>query len=193
MNRSEDGDAFPPKEVQQIDQLDLPPDIQILRWLIQQQQLRFLREAQRNLHALTLSPAQFVEDSLLQPGHTREIQGPVDRHTIFTHRPPQKPEIGRASLFHYLPHSKLKRDIKLLRNKRDRARHLPERKLVQRDAVQNYAARPTVQRAGSKAQYRRFAGTVRSDQGGTASREQIEARGPNYVETTIPEANIAKP
>src|SRR5258705_11882593 len=193
MNRSEDGDAFPPKEVQQIDQLDLPPDIQILRWLIQQQQLRFLREAQRNLHALTLSPAQFVEDSLLQPGHIREIQGPVDRHTIFSHRPPQKPEIERASLFHSLPHSKLKRDIKLLRNKRDRARHLPERKLAQRYIVQNHVARPALERTGSKAQNRRFARTIRPDQSCTAPCLQIEIRRLNYVEPTIPEANIAKP
>src|SRR5437879_9964459 len=66
MNRCKDSDAFRPKEVQQIDQLDLPPNIQILRRLIQQQQLRFLREAQRNLHALALPPAQFVEDSPLQ-------------------------------------------------------------------------------------------------------------------------------
>src|SRR5258705_12066015 len=116
MNRSEDGDAFPPKEVQQIDQLDLPPDIQILRWLIQQQQLRFLREAQRNLHALTLSPAQFVEDSLLQPGHIREIQGPADRHTIYTHRPPQKAQRVPASSFHYLPDLTSKTDLTHLAN-----------------------------------------------------------------------------
>jgi hypothetical protein len=87
----------------------------------------------------------------------------------------------------------LKRDIELLRNKRDRARHLPERKLVQWDAVQNDVTRPTVQRTGSKAQYRRFAGTIWPDQSCTASRLQIEIRGPNYVEPTVPKANIAKP
>src|SRR5260370_42257485 len=151
MNRSKDGDAFPSKEVQQIDQLDLPPNIQILRRLSQQQQLRSLREAQRNLHALALPPAQFVEDSLLQSSHIRKVQGPVDRYPIFTHRPAQEPEIGGASLLHYLPHSKLKRDIELLRNKRDRARHLPERKLVQRYIVQNHTTRSALQRTGSKA------------------------------------------
>jgi hypothetical protein len=87
----------------------------------------------------------------------------------------------------------LKRDIELLRNKRDRARHLPERKLVQRYIVQNHVARPAVQRTGSKAQNRRFARTIRSDQSRTASCRQIEVSGPNYVEPTIPEADIAKP
>ncbi len=81
----------------------------------------------------------------------------------------------------------------MLRNERDRPRHLPERKLVQRYVVQNHIARPAVQRAGSKAKNRRLARTIRSNQSGTASRLQIEARGPNYVEPTVPEADIAKP
>src|SRR4030088_1382785 len=84
MNGGEDDDAFRPKEVQQIDQLHLPANIQVLRRLIQQEQLRFLRESQRNLSALALSPAQFVEDSLLQGGHIRKIQRSVDRYAIFT-------------------------------------------------------------------------------------------------------------
>src|SRR5258705_11609045 len=189
MNRSKDGDAFRSKEVQQIDQLDLTPNIQILRRLIQQEQLRFLREAQRNLHALTLPPAQFVEDALLQPGHIRKIQGAVDRYAIFTHRPAQEPEIGGASLLHYLPHRKLKRHIELLWNERDRACHFPERKLAQRHIVQNHAARPALQGTGRKSQNRRFARTIRSDQSCTASGRQVEIRGPNYVESTIPEAD----
>src|SRR5580704_805445 len=192
MNGSKDGDAFRPKEVQQIDQLNLSSDIQVLRRLVQQQQLRFLSEAQSNLHALSLAPAQLVEDSLLQPGDIRKVQGAIDRYSIFIHRPAQKAEIRGTSLLHDLPHSKLKRDIELLRNKGDRACHLPERELVQRYIVQNHAARLALQRTGGKTQNRRFACAFRSDQSGTASCLQIEACGPNDVEPTISKADIAE-
>jgi hypothetical protein len=124
---------------------------------------------------------------------SRKIQGAVDGHAIFTHRPPQEPEIGGAPLLNYLPHRKLKRHIELLWNERDRARDFPERKLAQRYIVQNHAARPALQRTGRKSQNRRFACTIRSDQSCAASCRQIEIRGPNYVESTIPEADIAKP
>src|SRR5580704_12829628 len=57
VNRSKDGDAFRAEEVKQIDQLHLPPNVEILSWLVEEQQLWLLCEAQRNLHTLALPAA----------------------------------------------------------------------------------------------------------------------------------------
>jgi hypothetical protein len=50
-----------------------------------------------------------------------------------------------------------------------------------------------MQRARGEAHNRRLACTVWPDQSGAASFLQIEGRGPNHVEATIPEADIVKP
>ena len=68
VDRCEHRNAFAPQRVQQVDEFRLPANIEVLRRLVQQQKLRLLRQAKSDLDPLTLSPAQFVEDSAAQAG-----------------------------------------------------------------------------------------------------------------------------
>jgi hypothetical protein len=127
---------------------------------------------------------------MLQHADVSELEGPIDSDAVFAQKPAQQTEIGRTSLLHNLPYCELKRQIELLGNKRDCARHGSYGKPVEGLIVQEHTARTASQDAGGETKECGFAYAVRADQRGATTLLQIEARRLNYIAVTVAEADI---
>ena len=82
MNGRKDSNALVAKKVEQVNELDLAPDVEILCGFVEKKQLGLLGEAECDFYALTLATAQLVEDAILKSRDIREIEGTIYGHAV---------------------------------------------------------------------------------------------------------------
>lgn len=68
----------------QVKQLNLPSHIKTLCRLIQQKEIRLLRQGKSNLDALAFASAKFIEDAVSEIARISKIKSVVGSHPIFS-------------------------------------------------------------------------------------------------------------
>jgi hypothetical protein len=176
VNGGQDSDSLIPEKVEQVDQLNLPSYIEVLGWLIEQQQSRLLCQAQGNLHPLALAAAQLIEDAMAEGSDIRKVESSINRHLIAAPGSPEHTDVWGTALLHDLLHGKREWQLQLLRHQGDGARHLFEREGLHWPAAECDTPRYRAKDPGGNTQQCRFARSIEPDQGVAATLSKIDTR-----------------
>ena len=122
--------------------------IKIGRRLIEQQNLRLLRQRHGQPRALTFATAQCMHQARTQRSQLSKLQCFFNRQAVLLIEAVEEPAVRQASVAHQLLHRRAAGSIRALRHHRQRARYLFRRHFVDVLAVEiNRTARRLQQAA----------------------------------------------
>ena len=119
-----DGNAAFHQAAQQGHHFDLPSQIQVLSWFVEQHKLRCLRQRDGNLHPLTFAAGELGKDAM---AHAEDIDGlhrALHRVEIFTAKTTEKAEMRNPSLGNNFFHAEGEGYVEVLWHQSDAAGEL---------------------------------------------------------------------
>ena len=180
----------PPLAVQplhQIEQRRLAGDVQVVRRLVQQQDLRLLRQRHRQHDPLALPPRELPERPPRQRRRPHRRQRPLRDPPVRRRVAAQPVDIGAATQQHQLLYLKVEGDLQSLRHQRDPARQRPLVGGPPRPPADQHLPRLRLQGAAQQPQDRALAGAVRPQQSRAFPRRHGQRQPPQHRRPSVGE------
>ena len=164
MHRGDEGQpGLPTEQVEELQRLLLMPDVERGGGLVEEDDLRFLRERAGDHHTLFLAARERPEPALAVPHEVEPGERSGGRLPVVPALLGERAEVRRAAEQHVLAHRHPRRGRGLLRNHRQETRELPPRQLHRLATSDPDRAREGNE-AGDRSQERRLPGAVRPDE-----------------------------
>src|SRR6266702_7366180 len=157
-------DALGMKHANEGHQLQLAAEVQVLSRLVQQKHLRFLCQAEGNLHALALSAAQLVIDTVPQRPDIGHLDRSLHGFSVPCAESAKQAHIRGPALFDDLFDREREGNLELLRNQCHLMRNLTPRHCSERTPSQKNTARLRHEKTGRDPKQGRLPPAVRTDQ-----------------------------
>ena len=126
-----DGDAALHQAAQQGHHFDLASQVQVLRRLIEQHELRLLRQRNGDLHPLTFAAGEFGKNAMAHAEDIDGLHGALHRVQIAAAETAEETEMRNPSLRDDFLHAEGEGHIEMLRHQRHAAGELTPRPLLQ--------------------------------------------------------------
>src|SRR5215470_17368392 len=155
------------------------------RRLVEQRDLRRLRERPRKKHPFALAARELLDVAISERKQAKSLQGlPRDLEIARTFKM-KRANMRGAAHQHNLEHGETKRERIFLAHHRDHARELAALVLDSRTAEQSDVAAPWAHRSADDFQQRRLAGAVRTNDCEHLARRDLERNVVQYAHAAV--------